>query len=179
MGGAGCGPSSTCRSWLALIVLGTILTFDDAWRTVTIAEKAYGDVSVMLTAIVALACASYASLQAIRLVQVGRLAAAAAAGAAFLVVVLHACSMLEVELAGWVAFNVWLLSFGILTVFEGVRTQTLGRANLGLVSLGALIVARFFDTDMSFLGRGLIFIAFGIACFGVNVWMIRRARSAA
>ena len=166
-------------AWLALIVLGTILTFDDAWRTVTVAEKAYGDVSVMLTAIVALACASYASLQAIRLAQVGRLAAAAAAGAAFLVVVLHAFSMFEIEFAGWVAFNLWLLSFGILTVFEGVRAQTLGRANLGLLSLGALIVARFFDTDMSFLGRGLIFIAFGIACLAVNVWMIRRARSAA
>jgi hypothetical protein len=166
-------------AWVALIVVGTILTFDDAWRTVTITERTYENISVMLTAIVAVACASFASLQAVRLAQAGHLAPAAGAAAALLVVVLHAFSMFEIEFAGWVAFNMWLLSFGILTVFEGVRTQTLGRANLGLLTLGALIVARFFDTDMSFLARGLAFIVFGIACFAVNVWMIRRARRAA
>ena len=163
-------------AWLALVAVGTILTFDDSWRTVTITEQSYRAPSVMLTAAVALGCAAFASLQAIRLARAGQLAAAAGGVAAFLVVVLHALSMLEIELAGWVIFNLWLLAFGILTVLEGVRGGMLWRANLGLLALGALIVARFVDTDLSFLARGVVFIAFGIACFAVNVWMIRRAR---
>ena len=166
-------------AWLALVVIGTILTFDDSWRTVTVTERSYRDSSVVLTAVVAVACAAFASLQAVRLARTGQFAAAAGGVAAFLVVVLHAFSMLEIEFAGWVVFNLWLLAFGVLTVFEGVRGLMLWRANLGLLALGALIAARFFDTDMSFLARGLVFIAFGIACFAVNVWMIRRARRAA
>ena len=161
-------------AWLGLIVVGTILTFDDVWRTVTIDDRTT-QTSAIVTGIVAVACAAFASIMTIRLARAGRLAAATAAGAAILVVVLHASSMFDIQLAGWIAFNLWLLAFGVLTAVEGVRSSALGTANLGLLTLAALIAARFFDTDLSFLARGLVFVAFGVGCLAVNVWMMRRS----
>lgn len=166
-------------AWLGLIAVGTILTFDDVWRTVTVDERTGAQAAVMISAIVAVLCAAFASVVAIRLARAGRLAAATAAAAAPLVVVLHAFSMLDVQLPGWIAFNLWLLAFGVVTLAGGVRAAALGTANLGLLALGALIVARFFDTDLSFLARGLVFVAFGVGCLAVNVWMMRQARRTA
>ena len=161
-------------AWLGLIIVGTILTFDDVWRTVTIDER-MTQTSAIVTGIVAVACAAFASIMTIRLARAGRYAAATAAAAAILVVVLHASSMFDIDIAGWIAFNLWLLAFGVLTAVEGVRSSALGTANLGLLTLAALIAARFFDTDLSFLARGLVFVAFGVGCLAVNVWMMRRS----
>ncbi len=61
----------------------------------------------------------------------------------------------------------WLLVTGIQQVKQV-------RMNVGLVVATALIVARFFDTDLGFLLRGLIFIALGIAFLVANVVMLRR-----
>jgi uncharacterized membrane protein len=165
-------------AWLALIVMGTILSFDEVWRTLAIDERTSASLPVMLTALVAVACAALAAVFSIRLARAGRLAAAMAAGAALLVVVLHLFSMFDVQLAGWIAFNLWLLAFGVLTAIEGVRSADLGTANLGLLTLAALIVARFFDTDLSFFARGLVFVAFGVGCLAVNIWMMRKTMGA-
>jgi hypothetical protein len=104
------------------------------------------------------------------------MAAAAAASAAILVVLMHAFSMFELHGLGWIGFNVWLLVVGILTLVEGIRQLELGTANRGLLALGALIVARFFDTELSFLARGIAFVVLGIACFSLNIWLMRRVR---
>jgi hypothetical protein len=50
----------------------------------------------------------------------------------------------------------------------------LGTANRGLFAVAAFLIARFFDTDISFLVRGLVFVALGAGCFVVNVWLMRR-----
>jgi uncharacterized membrane protein len=164
---------------LALIVIATILTFDDSWRGLTIAQRQLGSPSLAITAVVAVACAAFASIVAIRLARSGEMAAACGAAAALIVVVMHALTMLEVRVAGWIAFNLWLLAFGVLTLVHGVRTLTLWRANIGLFALASLVVARFFDTDLSFLARGLAFVAFGVACLVLNVWLMRRMRGRA
>ena len=46
--------------------------------------------------------------------------------------------------------------------------------NVGLLVMAALILARFFDSDLNFLLRGLIFIALGIAFLMANLMMLRR-----
>jgi hypothetical protein len=46
-----------------------------------------------------------------------------------------------------------------------------------LLALSALAIARFFDTDLSFLARGLGFVALGIACFTLNIMLMRRMRA--
>jgi hypothetical protein len=105
-------------------------------------------------------------------------AAAVGTGAAILVNAFHALAMLGIE-GGWLAFNVWLLAVGVLTLIEGIRSQELGMSNRGLFALAALILSRFFDTDLSFLARGLVFVAFGTACFLLNLWLMRRTRGPA
>jgi uncharacterized membrane protein len=55
-----------------------------------------------------------------------------------------------------------------------VRDQRLGVVNFGLLVTSALIVARFFDSEMSFLFRGLAFIAVGAAFLVTNIVIIRR-----
>ncbi len=169
-------------AWLVLIVVATILTFDDAWRTVSIVDRDIRRINVILTALVAAACAVFATILTIRLARAGKMVAAAAASAALLVVLLHALAMMDttgVSEVGWIAFNLWLLALGILAVIEGLSALELGTMNRGLAALAALIGARFFDTDLNFLARGLAFVAFGLACFAVNIWLMRRVRKRA
>jgi hypothetical protein len=166
-------------AWLGLMLIGTILTFDDQWRLVVVSDRELRNPNVLITLIVAALCAAFASICAIRLARAGRIAAAVACGAALLAVVLHLLAMFGLQQSGWVVFNVWLLALGVLTLSEGLRTLSLGTANRGLAALAALVIARFFDTDLSFLARGLVFVSFGIACFVLNFWLMRRVRRAA
>ena len=163
-------------AWIVLIVVGTVLSSDDAWRPVSEIVRRLDNPNVIAAAVVAMACATFASIMTIRLARAGRTALATCTAAAFLVVVTHALRLGKVEIAGWIAFNVWLLAVGSLTVIEGVRTLRLGTANRGLLTLAALVVARFFDTDLSFLWRGVGFVTLGIACLALNFWLMRRVR---
>jgi uncharacterized membrane protein len=166
-------------AWLVLIVVGTILTFDDPWDQVVITERVARDPNAAGAALVAAACAVFASVMAVRLARAGRIVAATGAGAAMLVVAMHLLAMFGLQQAGWIAFNLWLLAAGVLTLIEGLRTLKLSTANRGLFALAALVVARFFDTELSFLARGLAFVTFGIGCFALNYWLMRRVRKAA
>ena len=134
---------------LALIAMGTILSFGDAWRDVVIGDRHLRNPNVALGALVAVASVATASILMIRLVRAGRMAAAVSS-AAPLVVAMHVLAMYGLSDAGWVAFNVWLLVLGVVTLVEGVRTLELGAANRGLLTLAALVIARFFDTEVSF-----------------------------
>lgn len=71
-------------------------------------------------------------------------------------------------------FDVYLLIAGLWLLVTGLRLSQQGQMNLGLLTLTALIVARFFDSDLSFLLRGLIFIGLGLAFLVANVVMLRR-----
>jgi hypothetical protein len=130
-----------------------------------------------ISAVVAAACAVFASIVTIRLVIASQFAAAVAASAAILIVVMHGLAMFGMNEGGWIVFNLWLLALGILTLVEGVHMLELGTANRGLLALAALVIARFFDTDLSFLTRGLVFVAFGMACLAMNLWLMRRVRT--
>lgn len=163
-------------AWIALIVVGTALSFDDMWRPVSDIERRIDHPNVIGAALVAMACATFASLMTIRLARAHRAAAAACTAAAFLVVVTHALRLGGIEDAGWIAFNGWLLAVGSLTLIEGIRSLRLGAANRGLLALAALVVVRFFDTDLSFLWRGVGFVTLGIACLALNFWLMRRVR---
>jgi uncharacterized membrane protein len=81
------------------------------------------------------------------------------------------------ELIPAVLMNAYAFALGILIVVQAVREAKLGLMNLGLLLLAALLIARFFDADMSILGRGLAFIVLGLAFLGANGLMIRRRRA--
>ena len=71
-------------------------------------------------------------------------------------------------------FDLYMLVVGVWLLVTGLRISKQGQMNLGLLVVTALIVARFFDSDLSFLLRGLIFIALGVAFLSTNVIMLRR-----
>jgi len=39
-----------------------------------------------------------------------------------------------------------------------------------------LIICRFFDTNLSFVLRGLLFVLVGLGFFAMNYWMIRKRK---
>lgn len=75
-----------------------------------------------------------------------------------------------------ILINITLLLVGMLTIREGVRSDHLGILNYGLLIIIALTTCRFFDTDLSFVLRGILFIAVGVAIFILNLWMLKRRK---
>lgn len=73
-----------------------------------------------------------------------------------------------------IAVNVLLLVYSVTTIISGARKKSFGILNYGLLILTALITCRFFDTDLSFIVRGLLFIVVGAGFFVFNFYMIKR-----
>jgi len=78
------------------------------------------------------------------------------------------------EVVGRALFNVYLFALGLGLLVAGVRVNRLENVNMGLFALSALIIARFFDSDLSFLARGIAFIVIGAGFLTANVMMLRR-----
>ncbi len=72
------------------------------------------------------------------------------------------------------ALNVYVFYLSIRTMVIGIRNGRLGVVNLGMLLLVMLLVARFFDVDMSFVVRGVIFIIIGCGFLVTNVMLMKR-----
>ena len=70
--------------------------------------------------------------------------------------------------------NLALLAMGVVTVRQGIEQGSLRRMNLGLAVLSQTILLRFFDTDLSFVVRGLVFIAIGAGFLYLNLRLVRQ-----
>jgi uncharacterized membrane protein len=79
--------------------------------------------------------------------------------------------------AAIVLANIYLFGFGLYYIKYGIETHRLSLVNLGMFFISALIVARFFDTDWSFVIKGLVFILLGIGFLYVNVVLAKRLKS--
>jgi len=73
--------------------------------------------------------------------------------------------------------NILILALSIVTIREGAKKDHLGILNSGLLLIGALVIARFFDTDIGFVTKGLLFVAVGIGFFVANSWIIKKRRN--
>lgn len=72
--------------------------------------------------------------------------------------------------------NVFILFLSVYTIREGAKADHLGRMNYGLMILTLLIICRFFDTDLSFVIRGLLFVIVGLGFFGMNYRMVKKRK---
>ena len=70
--------------------------------------------------------------------------------------------------------NLYLLILGGAVLRDGLQSGLLPRLNAGLGILSALIAVRFFDSQLSFTVRGLLFILIGLAFLAVNLLVKRR-----
>ena len=75
-------------------------------------------------------------------------------------------------------FNVYTLALGVEFLIRGIRADSLVRANFGLLVVAVLALCRFFDSDLSFVVRGLGFIVVGAAFLVGNLVLFRRQRAA-
>jgi len=73
--------------------------------------------------------------------------------------------------------NLFLLVMGVATIYKGSEENHLGIVNYGLLFITALVLCRFFDTDIPFVLRGLLFIGVGLAFFFVNYKIIQRRKN--
>jgi uncharacterized membrane protein len=70
--------------------------------------------------------------------------------------------------------NCYALWLGIDILARGIRSNSIARANFGLVLIAALAIARFFDSDLSFITRGLGFIVVGAGFLVANVLFFKK-----
>ncbi|MBF0486215.1 MAG: DUF2157 domain-containing protein [Candidatus Omnitrophica bacterium] len=73
-----------------------------------------------------------------------------------------------------ILFNVFLFAVSIIRIRLGIRLNNLGVINSGMLMLAALILARFFGSEMNFVIKGLIFIGVGIGFLATNAMILRR-----
>lgn len=81
-----------------------------------------------------------------------------------------------VPMVGIILCNVFLLWAAIYYINRGKEEDHLGLLNLGLVIITALIIVRFFDYDISFVTRGIMFILVGIGFFIANHQILKRRK---
>ena len=71
-------------------------------------------------------------------------------------------------------FNGYIFMLSGITIAEGIRKNSLRTLNMGMVILAVLIVLRFFDQEIGFLVKGVVFIVMGAGFLAVNGIMIRK-----
>jgi len=76
-------------------------------------------------------------------------------------------------------FNLYLFALGLVKLIQGYRQQLVGKLNAGLLVLCGLIAVRFFDEDLGFILRGVVFVLLGTAFLVANLMLARRRKGAA
>jgi hypothetical protein len=72
------------------------------------------------------------------------------------------------------AFNAYIFCCGLLYLREGIKNNSGKSMNYGFAMISAIAVLRFFDSDLTFIVRGLIFIVLGLSFLGANIYLAKR-----
>lgn len=80
----------------------------------------------------------------------------------------------QTRLWGAVLCNAYVLLLGLVVLASGVRQQRLGLVNGGMLIVTTLLLSRFFDADIDFILRGVVFIGLGSAFLVTNLVYLRR-----
>jgi len=73
-----------------------------------------------------------------------------------------------------VLVNILLFVLGIMAIKIGTDSYSFGILNYGMLIIAVLIACRFFDTELSFPVRGLLFILIGAGFFTANYIMLKK-----
>ncbi len=76
-----------------------------------------------------------------------------------------------------VLINIIVFAIGIFTIKDGAKQDNLGILNFGLLVITALVISRYFDKDLSFVIRGLLFLGVGIGFFAANYWLLKKRKT--
>ncbi len=81
------------------------------------------------------------------------------------------------ELLAIILANVFLFSFGIFFIKNGISKHRMAKVNVGMLFISALIIARFFDTDWGLVAKGVVFVLLGIGFLSVNLLLSKRLKA--
>lgn len=76
-----------------------------------------------------------------------------------------------------ILINLFIFIIGVMTIREGAGKNHLGILNYGLLIIAALVTCRFFDTELSFVIRGILFVLVGVGFFATNYWMVKTRKA--
>lgn len=76
----------------------------------------------------------------------------------------------------FILVNILLFALGLYTIISGSKQINLKLVNSGLLIITALIVCRFFDTDLSFVLRGILFLSIGFGFFITNYQLLKKKK---
>lgn len=158
---------------LGTIFILMMLTFEWFWKDSI--KDSYGDVEVLITLIIfiaAIAVLCYLHLrkhiQGFNLFQY-----------AFLIIgVLYLTHSLG-YIHNIILTNILVAVLGLFAIRIGIDKSSYGILNYGLVIITTLIICRFFDTNLDFIFRGVLFIVVGAGFFFTNYLLIKKQRKSA
>lgn len=156
---------------LGVIVLLLMLSFDFYWDAL--------DANVSLNSpelIASLATTAAAGFLLYRSMQNVPISQVNSKSVAFIAFILLFFVGLASPMAAQLLTNLLILAVAVHTIHDGAQRNHLGILNYGLLIITALIACRFFDTDLSFVLRGLLFIGIGVGFFTANYYMIKKRK---
>lgn len=84
---------------------------------------------------------------------------------------------LDIEWLSMLLMNIYLFAFGVLYMTAGIRRQDLSLLNAAMLFISTLIIIRFFDSDVSFIIKGVAFLLIGLGFLFVNFRISRKQKS--
>ena len=156
---------------LGLTFILLLLTFRFVWediaRTTRVLDEAF-----YVSLVVTLVAAAFL----VRLIVSKGISAISPTAFSFLLfIILFELGGIQPTLVQWLV-NILVLALAVFTTWRGAEGNNIFVLNYGLLILAALIICRFFDTDMSFIVRGILFLIVGISFFGANYWVLKQRK---
>jgi uncharacterized membrane protein len=159
---------------LGTIILLLMLSFDWFWEDLSSDEFGLGTL-IASEFIVSILISGFGVVLFIRMLQKNNFTEVNSLTWSFLAFILIFIIGLATEFA-YVLINLLILTIGLLHVREGAKKDHLGILNFGLLVITILTVCRFFDDNISFVIRGVLFVGAGVGFFVANYLMIKRRR---
>ncbi|MEN3369866.1 MAG: hypothetical protein V7609_2009 [Verrucomicrobiota bacterium] len=170
--------------WIGILSLTIFLSFKDSWRThqwqnaVYLIPRHYPDAAAVAVQIAWVLAALLLGAYTLWREDRARFNLAPAAFAPVVLIAWGIAKRTGNPLIPSLLLNLFGLGLGVFTLVRGVRAGRIFEANLGMLIVAALALARFFDSDFEFLVRGIAFIAVGLGFLVTNLVVFkRRARA--
>ena len=164
--------------WIGILSLAVLLSFQDEWRNrqwqsaVNFVPRHYPDLLAFGIQVVWIAAALLFAGYALWKKRESNLAPAALTP--IVVVAWLIAKQTGDGLVPSLLLNFFMLALGIYTLLRGIRSERVVEANLGMFVIALLATARFFDTDLAFVVRGIAFILIGLGFLVTNLIVFKR-----
>jgi hypothetical protein len=164
--------------WIGILSLATFLSFQESWRTqrwqnaVDLMPRHYPDAlaaGIQIAWVLAALLFAAHALWKKREVNI-----APAAFAPVAVIAWGIARQTGDPLIPSLLLNFFMLALGIFTLLRGIWAGRVFEANLGMLVVAILAIARFFDNDFEFFIRGIAFIAIGLGFLGTKLVVFKR-----